>query len=67
MPGEYELMIGPMSVEVSGERGGRTMDRLPTVKQTVMVGPGTDAEVTLVLTLRPVPPLPLRGSFELEH
>ena len=61
MPGEYELMIGPMSVEVSGERGGRTMDRMPTVKQSVAVGPGADAEVTLVLTLKPVsPPSPQR-------
>jgi len=51
IPGEYELMIGPMSVEVSGERGSRTMDRMPTVKQTVTIVPGTDAEVTLVMTL----------------
>lgn len=54
MPGEYELMIGPMSVEVSGERGSRTMNRMPTVKQTVVVGAGADAEVTLVMTLKPV-------------
>jgi hypothetical protein len=54
MPGEYELMIGPMSVLVSGERGSRTMNRMPTVKQTVAVGPGADAEVTLVMTLKPV-------------
>jgi hypothetical protein len=61
MPGEYELMIGPMSVEVSGERGGRTMSLMPTVKQSVAVGPGADAEVTLVLTLKPVlPPPPQR-------
>ena len=58
IPGEYELMIGPMSVEVSGERGRRTMDRMPTVKQTVGVGPGADAEVTLVMTLNPVRPSP---------
>jgi hypothetical protein len=58
MPGEYELMIGPMTVEVSGDRGSRTMNRMPTVKQTVAVGPGADAEVTLVLTLKPVPPPP---------
>jgi hypothetical protein len=58
MPGEYELMIGPMSVEVSGERGSRTMNRMPTVKQTVTIGPGTDAEVTLVMTLNPVRPSP---------
>ena len=56
IPGEYELMIGPMSVEVSGDRGGRTMNRMPTVKQTVVVGAGADAEVTLVMTLKPVPP-----------
>jgi hypothetical protein len=58
MPAEYELMIGPMSVEISGERGGRTKDRMPTVKQTVAVGPGTDAEVTLVMTLNPERPSP---------
>lgn len=56
MPGEYELMIGPMSVDVSGERGSQTMNRLPTVKQNVVVGPGADAEVVLVMTLRPAPP-----------
>ena len=55
IPGEYELMIGPMSVTVSGEKGGQTMNRMPTVKQTVMVGPGADAEVTLVMTLKPIP------------
>jgi hypothetical protein len=60
MPGEYELMIGPMSVEVSGERGRSTMNRMPTVKQTVSVGPGAGAEVTLVMTLKPVPPPPER-------
>lgn len=53
-PGEYELMIGPMSVEVSGDGGGRTMNRMPTVKQTIVVGSGADAEVTLVMTLKPV-------------
>ena len=52
-PGEYELMIGPMSVEISGEGGSRTMNRMPTVKQTVTVGAGADAEVTLVMTLNP--------------
>jgi hypothetical protein len=55
-PGEYELVIGPMSVEVSGERGSRTMNRMPTVSQTVAVGAGADAEVTLVMTLKPEPP-----------
>lgn len=58
MLGEYELTIGPMSVEVSGERGGLTMNRMPTVKQTIMVGPGADAEVILVMTLKPLPPAP---------
>jgi hypothetical protein len=58
MPGEYELMIGPMSVEISGERGSRTMNRMPTVKQTIAVGPGADAEVTLVMALNPERPSP---------
>jgi protocatechuate 3,4-dioxygenase beta subunit len=58
MPGEYELLIGPMSVEVDGERGRRTMNRMPTVKQTVVIGPGTDANVTLVMTLKPITPPP---------
>jgi hypothetical protein len=53
MPGEYELMIGPMSVSMSGKGGGRTTNRMPTVKQTVVVGTGADAEVTLVMTLKP--------------
>lgn len=56
IPGEYELMIGPMSVYVSGDRGSRTRYRMPTVKRTVVVGAGADAEVTLVMTLKPVPP-----------
>jgi len=55
-PGEYELMIGPMSVEISGEGGIRKMNRMPTVKQTVTVGAGTDVDVTLVMTLKPDPP-----------
>jgi hypothetical protein len=55
-PGDYELTIGPMSVELSGERGSRTMDRMPTVKQTVTVGAGSDSEVTLVMTLKPARP-----------
>jgi len=57
-PGEYELVIGPMSVEISGERGSRMMNRMPTVRQTVAVGAGADAEVTLVMTLKPEPPSP---------
>jgi protocatechuate 3,4-dioxygenase beta subunit len=56
IPGEYELVIGPMSVWVSGDRGGRTMNRMPTVKQIVIVGAGADAEVTLVMSLKPEPP-----------
>lgn len=55
-PGEYELTIGPMSVEISGEGGGRLMNRMPTVKQTVVVGAGADTAVTLVMTLKPEPP-----------
>ena len=55
IPGEYELLIGPMSVEISGERGSRMMDRMPTVRQTVQVGAGADAEVTLIMTLKPEP------------
>ena len=57
-PGDYELVIGPMSVEISGERGSRMMNRMPTVRQTVAVGAGADAEVTLVMTLKPEPPPP---------
>ncbi len=57
-PGDYELVIGPMSVEISGERGSRMMNRMPTVRQTVAVGGGLDAEVTLVMTLKPEPPSP---------
>ena len=52
-PGEYELTIGPMSVEISGEGGSRMANRMPTVKQTVVVGGGADAAVTLVMTLKP--------------
>ena len=55
-PGDYELMIGPMSVEISGEGGSRMMNRMPTVRQTVAVGAGADAEVTLVMTLKREPP-----------
>lgn len=55
-PGDYELVIGPMSVEVSGEKGSRMMNRMPTVRQTVSVGAGADSEVTLVMTLPPEPP-----------
>jgi hypothetical protein len=57
-PGDYELVIGPMSVEISGEKGSRMMNRMPTVTQTVAIGAGTDTEVTLVMTLKPEPPPP---------
>jgi hypothetical protein len=60
IPGEYELILGPMTVTISGEKGSSTMNRMPTVKQNVMVGQGVDAEVTLVLSLRPEPPSPPR-------
>ncbi len=56
-PGDYELMIGPMTVEISGEGGSRMTDRMPTVRQTVAVRAGSDSEVTLVMTLKPEPPL----------
>ena len=59
-PGDYELVIGPMSVEISGERGSRMMNRMPTVRQTVTVVAGSDSEVTLVMTLKPEPPAPSR-------
>ena len=55
-PGDYELLIGPMSVEISGERGSRMMNRMPTVRQTVAVSAGANAEVTLVMSLKPEPP-----------
>jgi protocatechuate 3,4-dioxygenase beta subunit len=51
--GNYELLIGPMSVEVTGDAGGKTMSRMPTVKQTVSVRSGAESAITLVLTLRP--------------
>jgi protocatechuate 3,4-dioxygenase beta subunit len=51
--GDYELMIGPMSVEVTGDAGGTTMSRMPTVKQTVSVRSGAESNITLVLSLRP--------------
>jgi carboxypeptidase family protein len=51
--GDYELLIGPMSVTVTGDAGGKTMSRMPTVKQVVNVNPGTVSEVTLVLSLKP--------------
>jgi len=57
IPGEYELVIGPMSVEISGEKGSRMKNRMPTVKQTVAVGAGSEVEVSLTLILNPEPPL----------
>ena len=51
--GDYELLIGPMSVEVTGDAGGKTMSRIPTVKQTVSVRSGAESNITLVLSLRP--------------
>ena len=52
--GEYELMIGPMSVYVTGEAGGKTMSRMPTVKHRLIVTPGVEAEATLVMALAPL-------------
>jgi Carboxypeptidase regulatory-like domain len=52
-PGDYELMVGPMTVRATGGPGGKTMSRMPTVKQTVSVRSGAESEVTLVLSLRP--------------
>ena len=51
--GDYEVMIGPMSLEVTDEAGAKTMSRLPTVKRQVTLPPGGAAEVTLVVALRP--------------
>lgn len=51
--GDYELLVGPMTVNVTGDAGGKTMGRMPTVKQTVSVKPGAESEVTLVLALTP--------------
>jgi len=53
LPGEYELTIGPMHAYVNGGAASRTMARMPTVKQIVNVTPGSETEVTLVMTLRP--------------
>jgi len=55
MPGEYELLIGPMSVTISGPGGSANASRLPTVKQKVVLAPGVEQEVTLTLTLKPKP------------
>jgi hypothetical protein len=50
--GDYELMIGPMSVDVTGDAGGKSMSRMPTIKQTVSVRSGAESDITLVLSLR---------------
>jgi hypothetical protein len=44
--GDYELMIGPMSVEVTGDAGGKTMSRMPTVKQTVSARSGAESDIS---------------------
>jgi protocatechuate 3,4-dioxygenase beta subunit len=51
--GDYEVLIGPMGVTVTGDAGVKTMSRMPEVKQTVSVNPGAVSEVTLVLSLKP--------------
>ncbi|HEU4390861.1 MAG TPA: hypothetical protein VFV34_23860, partial [Blastocatellia bacterium] len=51
--GEYELMLGPMTVYTTGPEGGRTMSRMPTVKQTVSVRQGAESDVTILLSLKP--------------
>lgn len=51
--GEYEFMVGPMSVMHTSAAGSKTVSRMPTVKQSVLVKAGAEAEVTLVLALRP--------------
>jgi hypothetical protein len=51
--GDYELLIGPMSVTVTGDAGVKTMSRMPEVKQNVRVNPGAVSDVTLVLSLKP--------------
>src|SRR5262245_4349403 len=51
--GDYKLLIGPMSVTVTGDAGVKSMSRMPTVEQTVSVNPGAVSEVTLVLSLKP--------------
>jgi hypothetical protein len=53
VPGDYELLMGPMSVYTTGEAGGKTMQRMSTVRETVNVSAGGQADVTLVLKLRP--------------
>jgi protocatechuate 3,4-dioxygenase beta subunit len=51
--GDYELIIGPISVTVTGDAGVKTMSRMPTVQQTVSVNLGAVSEVTLVLSMKP--------------
>jgi hypothetical protein len=52
-PGEYQFVIGPMTLTVSNEAGSKTMQRMPTVKQTAKVTAGAESEVTLVMKLNP--------------
>ena len=52
--GDYELMVGPMTLFVTGEAGSTTMDRMPTVKESVTLTAGRSAEVTLVMVLKPL-------------
>jgi protocatechuate 3,4-dioxygenase beta subunit len=51
--GEYEFIVGPMSVMHTSAAGSKTVSRMPTVKQSVAVKAGAEAEVTLVIALRP--------------
>gem|GEM_PF-1323097 len=52
-PGEYELLIGPRYSSASNENGGKTINRMPTVKQTVRITNSTETEVTLTMKLNP--------------
>lgn len=51
--GEYEFTVGPMSVMHTSPAGSKTVSRMPTVKRSVAVRAGVEAEVTLVVALRP--------------
>jgi protocatechuate 3,4-dioxygenase beta subunit len=53
LEGEYEFTVGPMSVMHTSPAGSKTVSRMPTVKQSVAVKAGAEAEVTLVVVLRP--------------
>jgi hypothetical protein len=52
-PGEYELLVGPMSLSISGPGGRETALRMPTTRQKVVVLPGSNDEVNLIVTLAP--------------